>query len=351
MTKKLRERGFDVVNYNRQSYGDGPYVNLRGGAATALSHLLLRTNHDVYFTGLSFSPSLCLYLNRRVRSKPYIFNMTGADWQGFHDRSVGKPFPNFFEHRLYPFLMERVLAGASRVVCNSRFLELALAAQYPKYQNRLMTIYNGIEIERYSAGRRQPVPGVREGDLVLLYVTTLNYGNKSRGLELVVDTLGEILAVRRDAKLVIAAKTSHPRYGEWGQAYVKTKPWRDSVSFLFNHRDIPGLLASSDIFVYATPNDSNDSLPRAILEAQSAGLPVVTTETTGCPEIVCDGRTGFVVSYDAKALADKVLQLMDSPQIRQEMGREAQKWISKTFNWDRMADQYADLFRTVSSQS
>jgi glycosyltransferase involved in cell wall biosynthesis len=349
MARKLRDRGFDVVNYNASGYNGGPYVKLGKGFPSALTHLLLRTDHDVYFTGLSFTPSISLYLNRRLRKKPYVFNMTGADWQAFDDRSKGKPFAGVFEKRIYPSLQECVFAGASRIVCNSRFLESAIAAHYPQYRDRLMTIYNGIESDQYSAGRRQPLPGIPEGATVLLYVTTLNYINKSRGLELIIDAFGQVVAERKDARLVIAAKTSHPRYAEWGQQYVRTKPWRDAVSFLFNYRNIPDLLASSDLFVYATPNNSNDSLPRALLEAQSAGLPVVTTDTTGCPEIVRDGITGFVVPYDANPLACRILELMGNARLRKAMGREAQQWISHTFNWDQMADQYAEVFRAVLS--
>jgi phosphatidylinositol alpha-1,6-mannosyltransferase len=214
-----------------------------------------------------------------------------------------------------------------------------------------MTIYNGIDFERYSTGRRQALPGVRDGDVVLLYVTTLNYGAKSKGIELVIDALDEIQTQRKNVKLVIAAKASHPRYADWGREYARTKGCRDSIHFIVNCDNIPDLLASSDIFLYATPNDSNDSLPRAILEAQSAGLPVVTTDTTGCPEIVRDERTGFVVRYEAKALAGRVLQLINNADLRRKMGREAQQWISMTFNWDRMADEYAELIRKVSSEN
>ena len=210
-----------------------------------------------------------------------------------------------------------------------------------------MTIYNGIEFERYATGRRQVLPGAHEGDVVLLCVTTLNTGNKSKGIELVIDAFDEIHTQRKDVKLVVAAKASHPRYVELGREYTQGKPCRDSVSFVINSPSIPDLLASTDIFVYATPNDSNDSLPRALLEAQSAGLPVVTTDTTGCPEIVRSGQTGFVVPYAAKALAGKVLKLMNNPDLRREMGQEAQQWIAKTFTWDRMADEYARVFRDV----
>ena len=73
-----------------------------------------------------------------------------------------------------------------------------------------MTIYNGIEFERYATGRRQVLPGAHEGDVVLLCVTTLNNGNKSKGIELVIDAFDEIHTQRKDVKLVVAAKASHP---------------------------------------------------------------------------------------------------------------------------------------------
>ncbi|HJY81194.1 MAG TPA: glycosyltransferase family 4 protein, partial [Candidatus Binatia bacterium] len=92
----------------------------------------------------------------------------------------------------------------------------------------------------------------------------------------------------------------------------------------------------------------NDSLPRALLEAQSAGLPVVTTDTTGCPEIVRDGMTGFVVPYETEAMAEKIMQLIDNSPLRRELGRAAQQRIAQVFNWDQMADRYAEMFLEIA---
>lgn len=348
MAQKLRERGFEVVHYNTQGYLDDSFVKVRKGAAPALAYLLLRTNHDVYFTSLSFVPSSCLYLNKRLRGKPYVFNATGVKWEMFQDRSREKPFSDFFARRFYPFLLDRTFAGASRIVCNSRFLESTLAAHYPQYRARLLTIYNGIEFERYSCGQRQTLPGISRGDVVFLFVTALNFGNKSKGLQLALDAFAQVRHERKAAKLVIAAKTSNRRYREWADRYVRSGSWGDSVEIFYNLTNIPDLLASSDIFVYATPHNSNDSLPRALLEAQAAGLPTVTTDTTGCPEIVCDEETGFVVPYEAHALARRMVQLLDSPQLRQDMGSAARQRIAQMFNWDRMADQYARVFLEVA---
>jgi glycosyltransferase involved in cell wall biosynthesis len=80
------------------------------------------------------------------------------------------------------------------------------------------------------------------------------------------------------------------------------------------------------------------------LEAQAAGLPVVTSNTSGCPEIVEHAKSGFAVPYEPAAMAAQILHLIERPQLRKQMGKEAKKRIAVTFNWDQMADKYANLF-------
>jgi glycosyltransferase involved in cell wall biosynthesis len=241
-------------------------------------------------------------------------------------------------------LLDRTFAGASRIPCNSHFLESTLAAHYPHLRDRLLTIYNGIEFERYSTGQRQRIPGTEPHETILLCVTALNFEAKSRGLALVIDAFGSVHAREKSTKLVVAAKTANPVHQQWAEDYLKTKPWREAVLLLYNQQNIPDLLASSDLFVYATPQNSNDSLPRALLEAQAAGLPVVTTDTTGCAEIVVEQVTGFVVPYDAEAMATKISYLLDDAQLRSAFGAAAQQRIREIFNWDQMVDRYAALF-------
>jgi glycosyltransferase involved in cell wall biosynthesis len=313
-------------------------------------HLLLKTDHDVYFTSRNFVPSFGLYLNKVMRGRPYVFNLTGAKWEMFGDLARNRASSKLFERALYPLLLRRVLAGASSIVCNSRYLESAVGLRYPRHRDRLTTIYNGIEFDRYSSGRRRAIPGVSDGDFALLCVTALNFENKSQGLSLVLEAFGQVRLSRGETKLVVAAKTSNLFWRRWAEECVAEKPWRDSVILLFNETNIPDLLASADLFLYATPENSNDSLPRALLEAQSAGLPAVVTRTAGCPEIVQDGLTGFVVPYDPGSMAERVLDLMDHPELRREMAAQARSRIPRVFNWDCMGDHYAQLFHDVTAR-
>lgn len=350
LARELRARGFEVTHYNTEGFDGDPWVPVRRGFPAALSEVLLRSDHDVYFTGLSFVPSLSLHVNRILRGRPYVYNATGAHWEMFRDRSRRRLFRGTFEHRIYPFLLERVFAGASWITCNSRFLERAIANRFPHHRQRVRTIYNGIDFDRYATGHRRHLPGIGAGDFVLLYVTSLNYDNKSQGLDLVLDAFQAVRRRNRRASLVIAAKTSDPLYRRQASERVAATTARDSILLLFNCSAVPDLLASSQLFVYATPANSNDSLPRALLEAQAAGLPAITTNTVGCGEIVRDRHTGRVLSYESGAMAEAILELMDSPGALRAMAAQAPTHVRETFSWTAMADRYAEVFVRTAAE-
>jgi glycosyltransferase involved in cell wall biosynthesis len=142
---------------------------------------------------------------------------------------------------------------------------------------------------------------------------------------------------------MIIAKTDERMYHKSVEQYVSDKTWKDHISFVYNHPRVEDLLKTGDIFVYSTPSNSNDSLPRAILEAQAVGLPVVTTATAGCAEIIRDAETGFVVPYDANAMARSVLDLIDNPALRKKFGDRAQLVVREMFTWDQMAEHYSKI--------
>jgi glycosyltransferase involved in cell wall biosynthesis len=313
---------------------------------------LLSTHHQIYLTSLSFVPSFSLHLNMMVRGLPYVFNATGLKSAMYHDRSVRWLFPRLAERWLYPTLMNRVLAGASRIVCNSRYLQGRLESQFPQYAHKMTTIYNGVEFDLFASGQRISIQGIPPEAPKLLSTMTWDYEGKAGGARLLIDAMGLITESYPEARLVIAAKTNHPRYARGIEDYLATRPWKNSINVLYNQANVTDLLASSDIFVYATPSESNDSLPRAVLEAHAAGLPIVTTATAGCPEIVDHTITGFLVPYDAKAIAGRVLDLLKDPGKRQQFGRRGRERVREVFNWDRMGEAYADLFlKLVADQA
>jgi glycosyltransferase involved in cell wall biosynthesis len=127
----------------------------------------------------------------------------------------------------------------------------------------------------------------------------------------------------------------------------------EKVAFLGDRRDVPDLLAKSQIFVLAT---HYEGLPISILEAMRGGLPVIGSSVNGIPEEVDHGITGLVVPpRDPSALANAILSLVESPQLRQAMGTAARQRFEREFVVDRMVREteaiYAELLGTKPAES
>ncbi len=117
------------------------------------------------------------------------------------------------------------------------------------------------------------------------------------------------------------------------------------VHFLGLQDDIPPILSSADAFVLTSTREGN---PLAVMEAMAAGLPVVATSVGGVPELVEDGRQGFLVrSGDRNGLAHAMTRLIRDPKAARAMGRAAHKRAVERFDVSTMARRYLDLYEQV----
>lgn len=102
------------------------------------------------------------------------------------------------------------------------------------------------------------------------------------------------------------------------------------VEILGYHTAMPELLRSASLFVL--PTFYREGVPKALLEAAATGLAAVTTDTSGCRDIVIDGETGLLVPpRDVDALAAAIEQLLRDPERRSEMGRNARQRVLAHF--------------------
>ena len=98
------------------------------------------------------------------------------------------------------------------------------------------------------------------------------------------------------------------------------------VHFLGYRCDVPDILAATDVFVLVS---QQEGLPRGILEAMAAGLPVVASHIRGNVDLVEDGCNGLLVkSNDVDGLAAALHTLGQSSPLRQRMGAEGKKRVN-----------------------
>lgn len=90
------------------------------------------------------------------------------------------------------------------------------------------------------------------------------------------------------------------------------------------------LYKKSDIFVLPTRADMS---PWVVMEAMATGRPVIASDTGGIPDIVQDGKTGFLIPIeDTAALKNRIETLIASPELRSSMGASGRKHIESEFN-------------------
>ncbi|MEH1904714.1 MAG: glycosyltransferase family 4 protein [Nostoc sp.] len=120
------------------------------------------------------------------------------------------------------------------------------------------------------------------------------------------------------------------------------------VSFLGDRTDVPDLLARSQIFILSS---HHEGLPISILEGMRAGLPVVATNVNGIPEEVENGKTGLLVPpKDINALANALQTLIESPDLRLQMGEAGKLKFEQEFTVERMINEIKIVYENILNQ-
>lgn len=120
-----------------------------------------------------------------------------------------------------------------------------------------------------------------------------------------------------------------------------------SVHLLGARLDVPRLLSAFDVFALSS---ITEGLPLSVVEAMSAGLPVVATDVGGLADVVDQGETGFLVpSEDEGALRARLELLAGDRELAARLGQRAPAVAATRYSRERMADDYERLYRRALS--
>lgn len=120
------------------------------------------------------------------------------------------------------------------------------------------------------------------------------------------------------------------------------------ISCLGNRNDIPDLLHRAHVMVLSS---QSEAMPLSIVEAMSAGLPIIATKVGGIPEIVTPGENGYLAPpRDHKSLARAMTELLD-PTRRAEMGIYSRKRYERDFTSTRMAQSTLNYYLKLTGRT
>lgn len=113
--------------------------------------------------------------------------------------------------------------------------------------------------------------------------------------------------------------------------------------------DKMALLRSSDIL---TLPSYNEQMPMSVLEGMSHGYPIVASDIAGIPEMVEDGRNGFLFKPgDVASMTDAFVRLVGDPDLRHRMGRESRAIVEEKFEGSVVLDTLVGIYADALGSS
>ncbi len=220
------------------------------------------------------------------------------------------------------------------IVTPSIWLKKCVEESFLKNKD-IRLIYNGIDLKNFTKTDKSEARkelGLPDNKKIILFSSDGGVKNPFKGGEFVFEAF-EKLKNRNDILFLNIG-------GDSGQ---KSENWQD-YGYVNDSKTMAKLYSAADIYLFPT---LAETFGMTIVEAMSCGLPVVTFETGGVPEIVENGKSGFVVEYkNGEKLVEALEKLLDDYELREKMAENAVN-ASKKFSSERMALEYLRLYEEL----
>ena len=234
---------------------------------------------------------------------------------------------DIFHESVSPDSLRAKMRDARFVITVSRYNQQYLQAMMNGETADIRCLYNGIDLTRFRPDYSVP----RQPNLIL-------------GIGRLVEKKGFDVLIRACALLAERGVDFQCEIiGKGGQrealkALIQELGLQEQVRLLGPRPQDQVLVAYQEAALFALPcvvgNDGNrDGLPTVLLEAMATGMPVISTDLTGIPEIIDHDVNGLIVPQgDAVALADALEDLLGDPVRRERMGIAARFKVEQSFD-------------------
>lgn len=223
-----------------------------------------------------------------------------------------------------------VFASCAKVFTLSRWTAASVVADYGIPAERVVTVGAGANLDHSTTQPQAPRPE-RRVDPTRPSILFVGMDWEQKGGPLLVEAFRLVRQRRPEARLHVVGCS--PPIDEPGVEIVGYLPRGDPAA----RRRLAGLYGSASCLALLS---AFDCFPNVLLEAQLAGVPVVTLAGQGRPEAVDPGRTGMLVSSpEPGAVAEAIEAVLADAGGARTMGPAARRWAEDRFTWPLVIDR------------
>jgi glycosyltransferase involved in cell wall biosynthesis len=263
-----------------------------------------------------------------------IFGMIGATLAGVPARIAFKGETEFSRTPKQRFAERCAFRLAHAVIANSEAVRTQMLREGVAAE-KLVTIYNGIDLQRVAPSEKQRREEVLAGfglphESPRRFVTILaNIQHPVKDHPMFLRAARRVRDAIPDAAFVIAGQG---QLKDSLQAYAAELGLTEDVFFIGRCDRVGDLLGISDVGVLSS---KAEGFSNSILEYMAAAIPVVATNVGGAREVVSEGETGYLIpSGDDVAMGEHLISLLQKPERARSMGERGRLVVAEKFSWE-----------------
>ncbi|RQD77173.1 MAG: N-acetyl-alpha-D-glucosaminyl L-malate synthase BshA [Candidatus Syntrophonatronum acetioxidans] len=289
---------------------------------------------DIIHAHYAVPHSACAYLARQVVGRDKLKIITTL--HGTDITLVGSN-PSFREITTFS------LRESDAVTAVSKSLQQETLEFFPGCPEPVF-VPNFIDTKKYSPHRGSGLPCSfsGEGEKILLHISNF------RPVKRVLDVVRVFYRVQEQLPCrLLMVGDGIDRYR--ASQLVEELGLKEKVSFLGVQDDVLPMLNEADLFLLTS---EKESFGLAILEAMACGLPVVASNAGGIPEVVEEGKTGFLYQVgDVEAMAEGCLELLTRPELYKAFCSRSRERAVEDFHQEKIVKLYEEIYLSLVKQS
>lgn len=318
---------FKIIAGNLVAFVRNPRGKFRPNLRIARACAHLRGSRVVHAHFATDSAEIAMKVSR-VLSIPYTLTV--------HAYDIFKR-----EYAESPSLKEK-LFSAEKIITISDYNKKYLCERFGIRPEKIKVIHVGVSKKRFGKADT-----AKSGNKIITVARLV----EKKGLEDLIESLKILKDSRIDFSLTIVGKGP---LKEGLSSSIKDAGLSDRVSFRaeLDDDELDGLLREASLFVLPcikTDDDDLDGTPMALMEAMASGLPVVSTDVSGIPEVVEDGVTGILVPQKKPSeFAAAMKKILEDSSMAKVMGAAGRKKIFSEFDAKDSASRLVSVWESIT---
>jgi glycosyltransferase involved in cell wall biosynthesis len=311
-------------------YVPGKYfTKFKNGIRSYLRILRTKSNsvdivHIHMSSGMSFYRKSIIFLIAKLKKYKVVVHLHGSRFKEFYEEGNG------FQKKLIKLLFDK--SDGIFVLSNSwkKFVKEKISIN-----KKIYILHNGSSVEKFGDKI------VNDGsDVLIVFMGRLG---KRKGTYDLIEAFREVIKEVPNVKLLLGGDGDI----EDVKSLISNLDLSDKVRVLGWVSGSDKIMTFRKADIYVLPS-YNEGLPGSILEAMSAGAPIVTTPVGGIPEAVKDGENGFLIKPgDINNLSSKLIVLCKDEQLRIKMGNASKKIIQSKFDIKLIINDLVEYYQSI----